>query len=334
MGMLTLFGAAELVEAMNEDNESEAKVYIQENKRERCHSQIPKSREDAPQLREKGGNERVRVYRRARTSLYLRDGKAHSVWKPKRHTERKRVSRVDNEVVEQKQDLHERQQNLLSRVQATRDVLKEQKEELARQPEEHQSGMEVEEKEKEREDEEEEGDRESDQTHTSTTNGEQRWQHAIRSVMEENVGKKTRKDLKRMPWQFHDVVSQYVAAVSQPSPHSEAQPVVAQERQRAPTTPYMKSEQDRVISLRQWKSQYYESKKVKQERQERMKQFYTEPSIPKHLITIAEEDSEVPSPTATTVEIVMSSNSNQTDNPQPLPQPDTPLMDDHLDSPV
>lgn len=335
MACVYFFGAAELL-ATNENAKSEAKVYFLEDKKElECHhSQIPKSCEDATQLTE-GRRRTVGVYQRSRTSLYLRDGKAHSVWKPKRHTERKPASGITNEVEEQRQDLHERQQNLLSRVQATRDVLKEQKEELARHPEDNLSGVE-EEKEKEGEEEkEEERAQESDQTHT---NSERRWQYAIKSVMKKKVGQNTRKDLKRMPWQFHDVVSQYIATVSQSSPHSEAQPTVAQERQRAPTAPCVKSSstEDGVIPLRQWKSQYYASKKVKQERQERMKQFSTEPSIPtaKHLVTIAEEDGEVPSPNTATVEIIMNSNSNHTDNSQPLPQPDTPSMDDCLDSPA
>lgn len=336
MAYVYFFGAAELL-ATNENAKSEAKVYILEDKKElECHhSQTPKSFKDATQLRE-GRSRTVGVYQRSRTSLYLRNGKAHSVWKPRRYTERNPASGISNEVEEQRQDLHERQQNLLSRVQATRDVLKEQKEELARHPEENQSGVEEkEEEEKEGEEKKEERAQESDQTHT---NSEQRWQYAIKSVMKKKAGPSTTKDLKRMPWQFHDVVSQYIATVSQSSPHSEAQPTVAQERQRAPTVPCIKSSsaEDGVIPLRQWKSHYYASKKVKQERQERMKQFSTEPSIPtpKRLVTIAEEDGEVPSLNTTTVEIIMNSNSNHTDDSQPLPQPDTPSMDDCLDSPV
>ena len=76
---------------------------------------------------QQGGSQGLSFNRNRRKSLYLRDGRQHAVWKPSSHTIRRPTSGactdVAKEVMKQRQDLHERQQALLSQVQATRDVL-------------------------------------------------------------------------------------------------------------------------------------------------------------------------------------------------------------------
>lgn len=74
------------------------------------------------------GSQRRKLNRNKHKSLYLKDGREHAVWKPTSHTIRRPNSGACNdvakEVMKQRRDLHERQQALLSQVQATQDVLR------------------------------------------------------------------------------------------------------------------------------------------------------------------------------------------------------------------
>ena len=126
--------------------------------------------------------EERRARRRRNHSIYLNAGERHTVWKPKHSTiiEGKR----------NKKDILERRRKLLNRVWATQQVLKVQRETLASIPEEN----------------EEEGSG----VHPTTTERKM-WQKAIAKVIEQNP-ESIKKEKKSM--HFHDIVSQYVAAMS------------------------------------------------------------------------------------------------------------------------
>ena len=162
------------------------------------------------------------------------------------------------EMEKYKQDLHERQQKLLSRVQATREVLKVQREELATLEEEKKT------EEEEEEEEEEEGAREilSPGRHTMTR---RQWRNVIARVMEErgsNAERRERRNRKKHSMYFHNIVSQYVAAMAKPSPYSEHSPMLPHSslRNRVPSSTSLKVAPLRtgVVPLRQWKSLVFE----------------------------------------------------------------------------
>ena len=187
-----------------------------------------------------------------RRSLYLRDGKMHSVWKPKSYSELKVTSKFQGavkKVMKEKEDLHKRQQNLLNRVQATRDMLKEQKGELARLQDEEEDTTE----ENETQDEAVGG---SDPSHAHTP--AKQWQRVIKKVVDNNAVHNKNNPTKKKPWQFHDVVSQYMLAVSKSRDGHQAQRS-AQELIRAPSSPCLPASSG-VVPLRQWKSMMVKSR--------------------------------------------------------------------------
>ena len=152
------------------------------------------------------------------------------------------------EVMRNKQDLLERQQRLRSRIMATQQVLKVQREEMAAMSDE---------------------DGEEDSTvQEAAAEKKKKWQRAIKKVMEDNT--KAKKKPSKRSIHFHDVVSQYVATMSTSS-HDDAtvdQFTVTQAKAEARN------------SLRQWRSQYMES--TKQKKKNPMKQSSSVPIIPMH----------------------------------------------------
>ena len=180
-----------------------------------------------------------------------------------------------------KQELLERQKALMSRVKATQHVLKIQKGELARISE---TSEEEEEKEREgeEEEEEEEGGKGSDGTGIPTLTGKGRWQHAIKSV----VGEKRKKiDVKKLSTHFHDIVSQYVAAMQSAS-QSESPPMDHDETPSLEST----SEQDGAIPFQKWKRQFIERQQSKEEREKNAKGSLYETATVTFSDTVMEAD--------------------------------------------
>ena len=184
------------------------------------------------QLRSTAKTKSIRAKYDKRKALYLIAGQSHSVWTPKKPSVRATgLSDVVMEVVKNKQDLLERQQRLRSRVMATQQVLKVQREEFADASKD-------------------EGD-ESPPLPQKT----KMWQKAIKKVIEDNTNAKRRKRSKRS-LHFHDVVSQYMASTSAASNHDN-QPTA-----ESTTTHAAKAEARHA--LRMWRSQYMDdSKKLK-----------------------------------------------------------------------
>ena len=142
-------------------------------------------------------------------SLYLHDGEAHTVWKPIQLSETTPSTKFFNvvrEAMARKNELYERQKNLESRIQATRNVLKMKKDELVTIVEE--------------EVEEEGNVTEQEGLNTSHTSTEikQKSQQAT-TKEEEELDSKIPKRMRKMslfPLQIHNMVSQYAAQ----SPHA------------------------------------------------------------------------------------------------------------------
>ena len=153
------------------------------------------------------------------------------------------------EMEKQRQDLHERQQKLMSRVQATREVLKVQREELANLEEDEVDG-----------DEWVIGQPGSERR---AATDRRRWRSVITRVMEENDGvtQRERRNRKKRSMYFHHTVSQYVAAMTKNSPMSEtAPPLTSSIKKRAPSYHSLKVTPLRtgVVPLRQWRSLVFE----------------------------------------------------------------------------
>lgn len=192
-------------------------------------------------LRSESKRQSIKAKQERRQALYLDEGQAHMVWKPKR-VGRKPLTEITTamqEMEKHRQDLHERQQKLLSRVQATREVLKVHKEELATLVE--------------------------DKSPTQRQTSEKRWRTAITKVMEENEEMRRRKRNKKSLY-FHEIVTQYVAAMAKEK--SKAAKTQMAAKPEAPKAPKKQAPKKRppantvkmaplhrgAIPLRTWKS--------------------------------------------------------------------------------
>ena len=197
-------------------------------------------------------------------------------------------------------DLHERQHKLLSRVQATREVMKVQMEEIAMMQETSEQSDSEEREEKEVEGEEEEVEEEkvetqgaqgSDRIHVSSLTDKEKWQYAIKRVMKNNSGRSRKikqRKLKHLSLIFHDAISQHAAAMSQSSSHSE---LMMQDQEVAPS-----ALQAGAIPIGQWKSQFAARPRKASENQHaqeaKYNRFSTELSEATNLYTISEENVE------------------------------------------
>lgn len=115
-----------------------------------------------------------------RKSIFLKDGEAHAVWRPKRRRTHPALASVVDQMAHQSSSLRERQQTLLYRVRATQQVLrevdiKEEEEEEELQP-------------------------------APVPRSRCRWRQAKDSVVSELQNSKAEKE----KIQFHDIVSQYM----------------------------------------------------------------------------------------------------------------------------
>lgn len=208
------------------------------------------------QLRSESKRKSIKAKRGHRRALYLDEGQAHTVWKPKRFARKVHVaigvSTAMLEMEKHRQDLHERQQKLLSRVQATREVLKVQREELAHMEEDW---LDVE-------------DWGVGQTaggrREAAAADKRRWRSVITRVMEDNnnVKQRERRNRKKRSMYFHDTVSQYVAAMTKLSPQGERATLETNDAQkkRAPSSHSLKVTplHTGVVPLRQWRSLLFE----------------------------------------------------------------------------
>ena len=183
------------------------------------------------------------------------------MWKPKRCIKRValRDSIAMHEIEKHKRDLHERQQKLLSRVHATREVLKVQREELATLEEENEG---------------------EDMVGNTQTNSQQRaterrkWRNVITRVIEENGETKLRECRNRNKQQtlsFHAAVSQYVALMARTPPYCETTTTPAT-NPKVPKVPMSRAishslkvppPRTVVMPLRQWKSLVFDDQHKK-----------------------------------------------------------------------
>ena len=182
-------------------------------------------------------------------SLYLDTGQTHMVWKPKHSLKKETTGFTDvvMEVIENRRTLLERQQKLLRRVEATRKVLKSQKEKLATLEEESSSD-----------------DEENSEGQQPTRKDGKKWQDVVARVKEDNSKKAQFASKRKMSTQFHDIVSQYVSDMSTSSPNdgarlttgpTEAGGAALYSRQRAAPV------HAATMSLLHWKSQVFEDQK-------------------------------------------------------------------------
>ena len=144
--------------------------------------------EDLPVSRDTADDSISELPRFDRTSIFLSDGDAHDVWRPKRRKPRPALATVVDQMVQQvplQSSLRERQRTLLNRVRATQEVLREV-------------------------DFAEEMDVDGEEEATpAEPHPKRRWQKAKDSVVSElHKSKTTKKEKGR---QFHDVVSRYMA---------------------------------------------------------------------------------------------------------------------------
>ena len=141
-------------------------------------------------LRSEAKTKSIRAKQDKRKPLYLSAGQRHSVWTPKQPSINKpSFADVVMQVVQNKQDLRERQQKLRSRVMATQLVLKEQREEMV----------------------EDDGEKSEGEQNT-TPEKRVKWQTAIKMVIDDNTKAKKKRFKKSV--HFHDIVSQYAATMS------------------------------------------------------------------------------------------------------------------------
>ena len=141
-------------------------------------------------------------------SCFLDAGCAHAVWKP-------RCGSVV-ECVTRKNDIQKRQHKLLSRVWATQQVLKVHRKQS-------ETAIIVD-------------DKEVDGTDQSISEERKMWQNVITKVMEDNKkGKYSRKSI-----HFHNVVTQYVAAMSE-ADHCDAAAQCAHVLTKATSSPQLRN---------------------------------------------------------------------------------------------
>ena len=237
-----------------------------------------------------GINRHCRRRKKSVRSVYLRDGETHTVWKPSAPSPvtptapPSHFADVVHEMMRQngKMNLRERQRQLLSRVTATRQVLKEQNEELAA----------VAELTEEEGDEDKEGQQRSvSAPGQRDTPGRKMWQHLIKSVID---GKKEserdrKRNRKRSTVHFHEVVTNKVASMEPVVPRGSTLPSVSEQGEMGngniPVTPRRANRKTSVISrgrldtvtpsgaipFTEWKTQFYERQRIG--RQESMKRF-------------------------------------------------------------
>lgn len=216
---------------------------------------------------------------RRKSSLYLTHGKEHTVWKPKHHskTGHPTFSDVVKEAIKRKQELQERQKSLLDRVQATQDVLKIQKSELAKISESSEKGI-----------QEEEGVKEakrSDEFGVPTLTSKGRWQRAVKNVTGEKKSESKKNDMKIFGLHFHDIVNQYVAAMPQSTSQSEFPP----KDHSGPSALESTSVQNGGIPLQRWKRLFNEGQRLKGEREKTTEGLLHETTIPAPSDTVPEE---------------------------------------------
>lgn len=150
------------------------------------------------QLRPESKRRSIKQKQQRRNALYLDNGEAYTIWKPK-YLKTAETSNTVLEMDKQKQDLYERQQKVLSRVQATREVLKVQREELATL-----------------EDETEEDVKSSVRQCTTLR---EKWPNTVTGMTKENEKEKEQQSRKKRSTYFHNTVSQYVAVMMKSSSH-------------------------------------------------------------------------------------------------------------------
>ena len=136
----------------------------------------------------------IKQKQQRRKALYLDNGKAYTIWKPK-YSKTTGASNTVLEMDKQKQDLYERQQKVLSRVQATREVLKVQREELATLEDETENSVQ------------------------QCTTVREKWSNTITRMTKENEKEKEQQSRKKRSTYFHNTVSQYMAVMMKSSPH-------------------------------------------------------------------------------------------------------------------
>ena len=205
------------------------------------------------QLRSESKRKSIKAKRGNRRALYLDEGQVHTVWKPKRFARKVHVavgvSTAMLEIEKHRQDLHERQQKLVSRVQATREVLKVQREELAN----------IDEDEVERDEWMMNGCSEAGRRAMDR----RRWRNVVTRVMEDERDGSTRRERgnrKKRSMYFHNTVSQYVAAMTRQPLQTETAVPVDHIKKRAPSSHSLKLTPLRtgVMPLRQWRSLVFE----------------------------------------------------------------------------
>ena len=183
-----------------------------------------------------------------RNCLYLDTDQTHTVWKPKHSKKKETTGFTVMEVIKNRRTLLDRQQKLLSRVEATRKVLKAQKEELATLEEDSNSDNE-----------------ENSEAQQPTQKDGKRWKNAIARVKKDNrtANKKAKRAAKRCI-RFHDTVSKYVSDMSTSSPNHGAQlPTGPTEAEGAALYSRKRAAPVRAatMSLLQWKSQVFEDQR-------------------------------------------------------------------------
>ena len=218
-------------------------------------------------LRSERRSRSINDKREKRKALYLDTGQTHMVWKPK-HSQKKEATGFTDvvmEVIENRRTLLDRQQKLLSRVEATRKVLKAQKEELATLEEESNSDEE-----------------ENSEAQQPTRKDGKKWQNAIARVKEDNrTANKKAKHAAKRSIRFHDIVSKYVSDMYTSSPNDGAR-LTTGPTEAGGGALYSSQQFTPVraapMSLRHWKSQVFEDQKG---RKRQMRNCLSEPSIEK-----------------------------------------------------
>ena len=213
-----------------------------------------------------------------RRALYLDEGQVHTVWKPKRVI-RPVSSKTIFELEKHKQDLQERQQKLLSRVQATREVMKVKREELVTLEEDEME-----------EEEEEESVRFNTQRQMSD-----KGHRVITKRGNLEVKKKERRNRKRQSTYFHNVVSQYVAAMTKTSPNRDSAHIPTSLnpfRNRISSSPSLKEAtlHTGVMPLRQWKSLMFDDHRILDTRQKHASQTFEDTKVVNKRDTVMSED--------------------------------------------
>ena len=203
-------------------------------------------------LRSESKRKSIKAKRGNRRALYLDEGQVHTVWKPKRFARKVHVAiGVRTSILEMEKhrlDLHERQQKLLSRVQATREVLKVQREELANLEPDQVDG--------------DEWILNGQTAGRKTATERRKWREVIARVMDENdkLTRRERRNRKKRSMYFHNTVSLYVAAMTKQSPQKETGVVPDSLNKRIPSSHSLKMAPLRttVMPLRQWRSLLFE----------------------------------------------------------------------------